>query len=290
MEWLESLWNIVLLSPTEGDSILLGDIVLVVLLLIGAYIFVSALQFFISKRLDSSELHSDVVVVVKRVSFYIIATLVALTVLSILGIPIGVFAFATGAIAIGVGFGAQNIINNFISGWILIAERPIRLKDFIEIEGAYGTIEQVGTRSTRIHRSDGVHMLVPNSKLLENTVVNWTLIDKRIRTTVKVGVAYGSDVKKVADLLEEVVTSHPDILSKPAPEFIFDDFGDNALIFETYFWCDVSGERSLRAIRSDIRFAISEIFEKNQIIVAFPQRDVHLHANQPLSVKMENGD
>jgi small-conductance mechanosensitive channel len=290
MEWLESLWNIVLLSRTEGDSILLGDIVLVVLLLIGAYIFVSALQFFISKRLDSSELHSDVVVVVKRVSFYIIATLVALTVLSILGIPIGVFAFATGAIAIGVGFGAQNIINNFISGWILIAERPIRLKDFIEIEGAYGTIEQVGTRSTRIHRSDGVHMLVPNSKLLENTVVNWTLIDKRIRTTVKVGVAYGSDVKKVADLLEEVVTSHPDILSKPAPEFIFDDFGDNALIFETYFWCDVSGERSLRAIRSDIRFAISEIFEKNQIIVAFPQRDVHLHANQPLSVKMENGD
>lgn len=130
-------------------------------------------------------------------------------------------------------------------------------------------------------------MLVPNSTLLENTVVNWTLIDKHIRTTIRVGVAYGSDVRKVIQILKEIILARTDILSEPAPEFIFEDFGDSALIFDAYFWCDVAGEKSLRAIRSEIRFAITEAFEAAGIVIAFPQRDIHLHTSQPLALSLQ---
>ena len=203
-----------------------------------------------------------------------------------LGIPITAFAFATGAIAIGIGFGAQNIINNFISGWILMAERPIRINDFIEIDTTHGTVEQIGNRSTRIRRTDGVHLLVPNSVLLERTVVNWTLVNNDIRTIVRVGVAYGSPPKKVAELIMEAVLQQAEVKARPKPIVVFEDFGDNALIFDVYFWCEVARERELRQVRSDIRFRLSELFEQNEIVVAYPQRDVHIDSLSPLQVRL----
>ena len=144
----------------------------------------------------------------------------------------------------------------------------------------------MGTRSTRIRRTDGVHLLVPNSQLLERTVVNWTLIDREIRTTVRVGVEYGSPVKLVADLIMQAVKEHKLIKNTPAPSVVFEDFGDNALIFDTYFWSDVGGEKFLRDIRSDVRFRITELFAENDIVVAFPQRDVHLDTSSPLELRM----
>jgi small-conductance mechanosensitive channel len=287
MEALSTFWNFVLLNSLGDNPVTVGKIMMVAGLLIGAYFVVHTLHLVVTKRLQASGLQPDAVIIFNRVAFYCILFLIGFAVMGILGIPLAAFAFATGAIAIGVGFGAQNIINNFISGWILIAERPIRPDDFLEIEGAYGTVEVIGTRSTRIRRTDGVRILVPNSKLLENTVVNWTLIDKKVRTTLRVGVAYGSDTELVSDLLREVVTNHPGILAEPPAEFIFEDFGDSALIFDCYFWCDVSGEKSLRAIRSELRHAIAKIFEENDVVVAFPQTDVHFDAKNPIPVKIE---
>lgn len=131
-------------------------------------------------------------------------------------------------------------------------------------------------------------MLVPNSKLLENTVINWTLIDRKIRTTLRVGVAYGSDVKLVAKLMEQTLEEHPAIIGEPLPEVIFEDFGDNALVFDAYFWGDVAGEKSLRAIRSELRFRLNELFTEHNIVVAFPQRDIHLYADKPLQLEMKS--
>ena len=155
--------------------------------------------YLLGRRLTRLDVRPDVVHIAKRLAFFTIIILTGITALGLLGIPLTAFAFATGAIAIGVGFGAQNIINNFISGWILLAERPIRVNDFIEIDNWNGTVESVGNRSTRIRRTDGVHLLVPNSQLLERTVVNWTLVDRDIRTSVRVGVAYGSPVRRVQE-------------------------------------------------------------------------------------------
>jgi len=226
--------------------------------------------------MERREINPDVVQVVQRAIMILGLIVVFITTLDLLSIPLTAFAFVSGAVAIGVGFGAQNIINNFISGWILMWERPIRIGDYIELGGTNGTIEQINTRSTRIRRVDGVHMLVPNSRLLEDTVVNWTLVDKLLRSVVRVGVAYGSDVEKTAQVLREVLVEHPLVLEEPPPDVIFEDFGDSALIFDVYFWVESGGEKSARQIRSEVRFEIDRRFRENDIVIAFPQRDIHI--------------
>ncbi len=283
---LKEIWNFVLYSTGSGNALTVGDLVAVLLLLVGGYFASRLVVHLLGQRLAATRLSQDVVFTIRRIIFLSLLVLVVLTALNLLGVPLTAFAFATGAIAIGVGFGAQNIINNFISGWILMAERPIRIGDFIEIDGTTGTVELIGTRSTRIHRVDGVHLLVPNSRLLEQTVVNWTLVDNEIRTVVRVGVAYGSPVRQVADLMMQAVKEQAEVKKSPEPSVVFDDFGDNALIFDAFFWCDVSGEKALRATRSDIRFRIDELFAEHGITIAFPQRDIHVDSLRPLDIRL----
>lgn len=286
IEDFSAIWHYALFNSPGGQPVTVGQIALVLLLLVVGYVGSRFVGYLIGRRLATTGIRADVIFTLKRVAFFGILVLVVLTALALLGIPITAFAFATGALAIGVGFGAQNIVNNFISGWILIAERPIRIDDFIEIDGFQGTVEHIGNRSTRIRRTDSVHLLVPNSLLLERTVINWTLVDMEIRTMVRVGVTYGSPVQQVAALIEQAITEQPDVKSDPPPRVIFEDFGDNALIFDAYIWCDVAGERDLRRIRSEIRFRISELFAENDIVIAFPQRDVHLDAPEGLDVRI----
>jgi len=282
----KEFWSYALATGPGGQAISVGQIVSVLLLLIFGYIGGRLIGFLLGRRLAKTKLRPDVIHTLKRIVFFLILLLVFVTALSLLGIPLTAFAFATGALAIGVGFGAQNIINNFISGWILLAERPIRIDDFIEIDNWQGTVERIGNRSTRIRRTDGVHLLVPNSQLLERTVVNWTLVDQEIRTIVRVGVEYGSPVRLVSELIMKAVTEQEQVKSHPKPSVIFDDFGDNSLVFDAYLWCDVAGEKVLREIRSDIRYRITDLFAENGIVVAFPQRDVHLDAKDPLEIRL----
>jgi small-conductance mechanosensitive channel len=286
MNEIHAFLNFKLVDTAGGMVISVADVLLVLALIYAGYLLSRVIEFFLARRLAKTSLRADLVIVIKRISFYSIFLMVGLTIMGVLGIPTTAFAFATGAIAIGIGFGAQNIINNFISGWILIAERPIRVDDIIEIDGFFGVVKNVGTRSTLVQRSDGVHILVPNSKLLENTVINWTLINGLIRSQVRVGVAYGSNPEQVLAILEKCVVDRSEVLAEPKPEFVFEDFGDNALIFDTYFWCDVHGEKTLRAVRSDIRLSISQAFEQAGIVIAFPQRDLHLYTSKPLDVQV----
>ena len=276
---MEKLSDILFLKlfVINQQEITIFQIIIVPLLLVLGFLFLRMLSGSIAKRLEARNVNADAIHLFRRVFFVIGALLLFMTALGILGIPLTAFAFVSGAIAIGVGFGAQNIINNFISGWILMWELPIKIGDFLELgDSTRGTVEAINTRSTRIRRVDGVHLLVPNSYLLENTVVNWTLVDKLARNLVRVGVAYGSPVKKVAELIKQAVVEHENVLADPAPSVIFEDFGDNALIFDAYFWANSNGDRGLREIRSDIRFRIEELFNENDIVIAFPQRDVHI--------------
>lgn len=270
-----------------GGAVITVDQIVLVGVLLGVGFFASRwLQRLLARRLAKSQLGADAALALERVFFYSLLVLLVMTALSVLKVPLTAFAFVSGAVAIGVGFGAQNIINNFISGWILMSERPVRIGDFVEVDGDLGTIESIGNRSTRIRRVDGVHMLVPNSRLLETTVVNWTLVDRQIRTTVSVGVSYGSPVRLVAELIHRAVDEQPEVKRDPGPVVVFEDFGDNALLFDAYVWCDVSGASDLRRIRSDIRFRISELFSEHGIVIAFPQRDVHLDSAAPLRVQV----
>lgn len=260
----------------SDQPITLGGILLIPLLLGLGFWLINVLARALSRKLVEKNFDPNIVHLLKRLVYVIGIIVLTITVLDVLNVPITAFAFLSGAIAIGFGFGAQNIINNFISGWILMWEKPIRIGDFLEVEEAKGTVEQINTRSTRIRRVDGVHMLIPNSKLLENTVVNWTLVDRMMRTTVRVGVAYGSPVRLVADLIQQATEEHSSVLKEPKPQVTFEDFGDNALVFDVFFWMNSPVEGGLRITRSDIRFRITELFEQNNIVIAYPQRDVHL--------------
>lgn len=290
LEGFRTIWNFPLVAFGSGGAVTVSQIVLVILVAVAGYLLSRLVARVIHDRLARTELRPDVALALQRISFYTLLVLVGMTVLSLLKIPLTAFAFVSGAIAIGVGFGAQNIINNFISGWILMTERPVRIGDFIEIGEAKGVVEQIGNRSTRIRRVDGVHLLVPNSQMLEQQVTNWTLIDRDIRSTVRVGVAYGSPVRRVEALIRQALEENPKVKKEPEPVVVFEDFGDNALIFDTYFWGEMSSEREQRQIRSDIRFRIDELFRENGIVIAFPQRDVHLNNLSPLEVRVLDSD
>ena len=259
-----------------GQTYSIGMLLMVPLVGLLGLILVRRFGRLLLSRLTAMEHDRDLILLFQRIYFIAAYLALFLILLSLLRIPLTAFAFISGAVAIGVGFGAQNIINNFISGWILMWERPIRIGDFLEIGDVKGTVETINTRSTRIRRVDGVHLLVPNSQLLENTVVNWTLIDRLARGLVRVGVAYGSPVRKVEELIYQAAKEHADVINDPAPVVFFEDFGDSALIFDLYFWINAFGEKDLRLIKSDLRFRINELFEENGIVIAFPQQDVHL--------------
>lgn len=283
MENINELLSLELFSINDQDFTVYQLLIVPIFLICGFIILRFAIQS-VAKRLESRKVNPDAIHLFRRMCFVVGAFLLILATLSLLGIPLTAFAFVSGAIAIGVGFGAQNIINNFISGWILMWERPIKIGDFLELDSTTrGTVEAINTRSTRIRRVDGVHLLVPNSHLLENTVVNWTLIDRLTRNMVRVGVAYGSPVRNVSALIEQAVTEHQHVLPNPAPIVIFEDFGDSALIFETYFWINASAEKDMREIRSDIRFRIDELFASEEIVIAFPQRDIHIDGRLDIS-------
>lgn len=290
MDKFQSFWNYPLFQFSSGQTLLVSQIILVLVILIIGYYGSKLVERIIERRLSKTTVTADAAHALKRVSFYTLIVIVAMTGLSLLKIPLTAFAFVSGAVAIGVGFGAQNIINNFISGWILMFERPVRIGDFIELDDSKGIVESIGNRSTRIRRTDGVHILVPNSQLLERKVVNWTLIDFDIRSIVRVGVAYGSPTELVARLIRQAIDENPGIKAEPDPLIIFEDFGDSALIFDAYFWSEVRGERDQRVLRSEVRFRIDELFRENDIVIAFPQRDLHMNTIAPLEVRMvDNG-
>lgn len=277
MDTIQYWLNYSLFTFNDRDVLLLEVLSVPLWLLISIWV-TRRIVSVIGRRMKAQERDPNIIQLTQRVVLVVAIAVIFLTTLSMLNVPITAFAFLSGAIAIGFGFGAQNIINNFISGWILIGEKPIRIGDFLEVEGVKGIVEEINTRSTRVRRVDGVHMLIPNSKLLENTVTNWTLRDKLVRGTVSVGVAYGSDCEKVKELMLAATNAQEEVLQEEgrAPSVFFQDFGDNALIFEVYFWINSKVDGGLRAVSSEIRFALDKAFNECDVVVAFPQRDVHI--------------
>jgi potassium efflux system protein len=223
---------------------------------------------------------------VEKLMLYAGLMLIALFSLRIVNIPLTAFTFLGGAIAIGLGFGAQNLINNFISGFIIMAERPIRIGDFIEMDGKCVQVDEIGARCTRVKTGENIHILVPNSSFLEKIITNWTLSDPLIRDKVMVGVAYGSPVHKVTELLLQVADQVELVLKEPKPFVVFEDFGDNALAFAIYYWVVVNGPIAKFRIASDVRYQINDLFNKHGISIAFPQRDIHLDSLRPLQVQL----
>lgn len=223
---------------------------------------------------------------VRRLALTLVAFLLLILTLNLAQIPLTVFAFLGGALAIGVGFGTQTIIKNFISGFILLMERHIRVGDIVDIGGTTGTVYEVNLRSSTIKGFDGIAAIVPNSTLLEGKFTNWTMTDPLVRRIVRVGVAYGSPTGEVARRMMECAQRHGLVVKNPEPQVLFEDFADNNLVFALYFWIDVKAGTSGSVVMSDLRFMIEKSFAEAGISIAFPQRDVHLDTTRPLQVEL----
>ncbi|MEO0514922.1 MAG: mechanosensitive ion channel domain-containing protein [Planctomycetota bacterium] len=289
MDWValaEDIWTAELFH-LGGTAVRLNQIVIALLVILVGLWLARRLSRRVSHRMRKHpRIDPNLAAAAEKIIFFVATAIVMFLALPIAGIPVTIFTVLGSAVAIGIGFGAQNLCNNLISGLILMIERPIRLGDIVEVEGHEGRIDDIGNRCTRIRRFDGIDVLVPNSALLQNPVVNWTLKDTDIRGKVAVGVAYGSPVSLVRDLIAQAVDEHGRIHKTPSPEVLFTDFGDNALAFEVFFWTSVTRPLDLRRIQSDLRYRIEHLFRDAQITIAFPQRDVHLDMAKPLEVRL----
>ncbi|MEY4589667.1 MAG: hypothetical protein RL497_1743 [Pseudomonadota bacterium] len=212
--------------------------------------------------------------------------ILTLSALSWANIPLSIFAFMGGALAIGFGFGVQNLLKNLMSGVMLLLERPLRIGDLIELDGVQGTVINIGIRSVTIRSGNGVETLVPNSILIEQKLTNWTYSNNIVRFSFSIGVDYNSPVEQVRELLKNIVSEHAHIIKSPAPEVSFDDFGSSSLVFNIYYWLDISAEPGSRQIASELRFTILKAFAEANIHIAFPQREIHLHTSgTPIKVQ-----
>jgi small-conductance mechanosensitive channel len=193
--------------------------------------------------------------------------------LGFLGVNTTSLAVIFGALSIGIGFGLQNIFNNFISGLILLFERPIQVGDYVEVSGLWAEVKKINVRSTVVQTFDNASVIIPNSEFISQQVTNWSFKDKRMRRNLEVGVAYGSDVDLVEKTLMEIALEIPEVLRYPRPDVIFVDHADSALIFRLRIWVDVD---DYWTVASRIRFEIDRRFRKLGIEIAFPQRDLHI--------------
>src|SRR6266403_1107262 len=274
-------WN----APLPAVSLSLVQIFLLIALLIAVFWISSRTKRFLFNRfLVHSGLDRALQYAISQIVSNAVLVIGIFIVLENTGIHLGALTVFAGAVGVGVGFGLQNIASNFISGLVILAERPITLGDRVEVAGIAGQVERIRARSTVIRTNDNIMMIVPNTKFIDSPVTNWTYTDRRVRFRIPVGVAYGSDIAKVRDTLLAVAREDPHTLKEPAPSVFLENFGDNSIDFELVVWSSEMSARPSR-YRSDLNFAIVEKFLEAKIEMPFPQRDLHIRSG---TLKVEN--
>lgn len=265
-------WN----APLPGISLSLFQIFLLIALLMGVFWLSSRTKRFLFNRfLARSGLDRPLQHAIAQIVSYAVLIIGIIVVLENSGIHIGTLAVFAGAVGVGVGFGLKNIASNFISGLLILAERPIAIGDRIEVAGITGQVRQIRARSTVIVTNDNIAMIVPNEKFIDSPVTNWTHSDRRVRFRLPVGVAYDSDVNKVREALIGAAREHPATLSEPAPDAFLQKFGDNSIDFELVVWSEEMSQRPSR-FRSDLNYLICKHLAAAGISIPFQQHDLHI--------------
>lgn len=276
---------------TTSRGVTVGKSVGAVILFLVGYLFVSFAGRRMHRVLVSRfGLDEQTANVLRRWTVALAVFTLLIVTLNLARIPLTVFAFLGGALAIGVGFGTQTLIKNFISGILLLLERKVRVGDIVEVEGVVGRVTEVDIRSSTVLGFDGIETLIPNASFLENKVTNWTHSSPQMRRVLRVGVAYGSPAQTVSEVLMECADRHGLILKTPEPVVLFEDFGENSMVFALYFWIEMLPHVNALKVASDLRFMIEKRFTEKGIIISFPQRDVHLDTEHPLKIQVVNDD
>lgn len=287
---LDELYELIVIGVTFGGvEIVPLKIVSGILLFAGIIIVIGWMKHWIDRRwlqhIVIERGARDAIVTLFGYVGFIVAVVIAL---ALAGVDLGGLALVSGALALGIGLGMQEIANNFVSGLILLFERPIRAGDFVTVGDVEGFVRRIRIRATEIETLDNQNVLVPNSELVSGRVTNWVLRDTHGRVQIRVGVAYGSDVEKVRDILEAVSREHPEVITDgraPAPRALFMGFGDSSLDFELRVRIQRIERRF--SVVSDLNFAIDAAFREAGVTIPYPQRDLHIvsYPDQKVSVE-----
>ena len=264
-------WN----QPLPGISLTLVQIFLLVALLLAVFwISARTKSFLFNRFLVNSGLDRSLQYAISQIVSNLVLVVGVFIVLDNAGIHLGTLTVFAGAVGVGIGFGLQNIASNFISGLVILAERPITIGDRVEVAGVAGQVQQIRARSTVILTNDNITMIVPNTKFIDSPVTNWTYGDPRVRFRIPIGVAYGSDLEKVRNALLEVARENSHVLPQPEPTVFLETFGESSINLELVVWSKEMSYRP-RRFRSDLNFAIAQKLREAGIEIPSPQRDLH---------------
>jgi len=227
-----------------------------------------------------SPLTPSIRVLLTKLLKFVIFTAVILITMSSLGIDLTALAVVGGAVGVGVGFGLQKIVSNFISGIIILLDKSVKPGDVIEIDNVYGQIKSIGLRYISVLTLDGKEYIIPNEDLITKKVINWSYSNNLVRTSVSVGVSYNSDVEKAMELLQEAIAGIDRILSKPPPKIFLNEFSDSSVNIEVKFWIR-DPENGINNIKSEVNKSIWKLFKEHDIEIPFPQQDIHFKSLSP---------
>ena len=269
------------LMKLGGGVLTPGSIILGIGIFAASLLFARFASSATQRVLHSRGLSTGAQFAVSKMLRYVVWALGLAIAFDSMGVKLDALLAASAVLAVGIGFGLQNIAQNFISGIILLIEQPVSTGDFVRVGDAFGVVDDIGLRATRIVTRDEVTIIVPNSQFISQSVTNHSRPTLKLRIQVGVGVAYGSDTARVRETLLAAATSVEHVLKIPAPSVRFENFGDSSLDFKLLVW--IAEPRTDHQISSDLRFAIDAAFRAAKIEIPFPQRDLHLRSGlEPL--------
>ena len=291
-ETLQAIWDFIVkawITELFGpDTVTIGGILLLVFLFASVIIVERILQRLLIRRfLSKTRLQPSLQYGLSRIFGYTLIAIGFYVAFQAVGFDLSSLAIVAASVGVGVGFGLQNIINNFVSGIIILAERPISIGDRIEVAGVAGRVTKIQLRSTTVVTNDNITMIVPNADFISNTVTNWSHGDPKVRIRVPVGVAYGSDLKLLQQLLLEAAGEHPKALRDPSPVVLFNEFGDSSLNFELGVWTQEMTATPIH-FTSEMNFIIEQKLRENDIEIPFPQRDLHVRSGLPAAAEVSS--
>ncbi len=258
----------------EGYEFRISRIFGVILIMLFARLLVwMIVQIVLYGYYDSKKVNVGSQFAINQLISYVVYVLAGIIALEYLGIQMTVIWGGAAALLVGIGLGLQNTFNDLVSGIILLFERAVEVGDVVEVNGLVGTIQKIGIRTSRIQGRDNLTVIVPNSRLAADSVINWSHYDDKARFNIGVGVAYGSDTKKIKSILTKIANENIYVLKRPEPFVRFVEFADSSLNFELHFW--TKNFLIIEDVKSDLRFAIDAAFREEDIEIPFPQRVVY---------------
>lgn len=264
---------------TDKITLEVYQVLLFVFILVITWLAFKIIQKIVNKNLKREETGGGSKYAAFQILKYLVWVIVIGIALETIGIKLNLLIASSAALLVGVGFGLQQIFNDYISGLLILFEGNLKVQDVVQMEdGTIGKVMEINLRTSKIETRDEFFIIVPNHRLINDNIINWTHMDTKTRFQVNVGVAYGSDTALVEKTLLACADGHPEIAFTPKPFVRFVNFGESSLDFQLYFWT----EKSFRVenIKSSLRFRIDHEFRKNNIRIPFPQRDVHMIKDQ----------